>query len=138
MPHRHDAGYISDYPDMVEPAFILFDGKGGGEFVFGCVTGAIRRSQLHLHRATVEDFFNSLLDLDPAAALEKPNVQSHKVKLSGQPRMLRTSCRTVCVRRPTRPPADFAGKHLGTGQRHASDRWTGMPARLGRHRSSVF
>ena len=61
MPHRHDAGYISDYPDMVEPAFILFDGKGGGEFVFGCVTGAIRRSQLHLHRATVEDFFNSLL-----------------------------------------------------------------------------
>ena len=33
--------YTSDYPDMVEPAHILFDGRGGGEFVFGCVTGAI-------------------------------------------------------------------------------------------------
>ena len=26
---------------MVELAYILFDGKGGGEFAFGCVTGAI-------------------------------------------------------------------------------------------------
>jgi len=34
-------GYTSDFPDMVEPAYILFDGKGGGEFAFGCVTGAI-------------------------------------------------------------------------------------------------
>ena len=34
--------YTSDFPDMVEPAYILFDGKGGGEFAFGCVTGAIR------------------------------------------------------------------------------------------------
>jgi len=33
--------YTSDYPDMVEPAYILFDGKGGGEFAFGCVTGAL-------------------------------------------------------------------------------------------------
>jgi hypothetical protein len=33
--------YTPDYPDMVEPAYILFDGKGGGEFAFGCVTGAI-------------------------------------------------------------------------------------------------
>lgn len=33
--------YTSDFPDMVEPAYILFDGKGGGEFAFGCVTGAI-------------------------------------------------------------------------------------------------
>jgi hypothetical protein len=33
--------YTSDYPDMVEPAYILLDGKGGGEFAFGCVTGAI-------------------------------------------------------------------------------------------------
>jgi hypothetical protein len=31
--------YTSDYPDMMEPAYILFDGKGGGEFAFGCVTG---------------------------------------------------------------------------------------------------
>ena len=33
--------YTSDFPDMVEPAYIFFDGKGGGEFAFGCVTGAI-------------------------------------------------------------------------------------------------
>ena len=33
--------YESDYCDMMEPAYILFDGKGGGEFAFGCVTGAI-------------------------------------------------------------------------------------------------
>jgi hypothetical protein len=32
--------YQSDYPDMVKPAYILFD-KTGGEFAFGCVTGAI-------------------------------------------------------------------------------------------------
>jgi hypothetical protein len=30
--------YTSDYPDMVEPAYISFDGKGGGQFTFGCVT----------------------------------------------------------------------------------------------------
>lgn len=34
-------GYEPDYADMVEPAYILFDGKGGGEFAFGCVTGGI-------------------------------------------------------------------------------------------------
>jgi hypothetical protein len=33
--------YTSDYPDMVEPAFILFDSEGGGAFAFGCVTGQI-------------------------------------------------------------------------------------------------
>jgi hypothetical protein len=33
--------YTPDYPDMIEPAYILFDGEGGGEFAFGCVTGAI-------------------------------------------------------------------------------------------------
>jgi hypothetical protein len=33
--------YTSDFPDMVEPAYILFDGMGGGEFAFGCVTGTI-------------------------------------------------------------------------------------------------
>jgi len=27
--------------NIVEPAYILFDGKGGGKFAFGCVTGAI-------------------------------------------------------------------------------------------------
>ena len=33
--------YLPDYPDMMDPAYISFDGKGGGEFAFGCVTGAI-------------------------------------------------------------------------------------------------
>ena len=33
--------YTSDFPDMVEPAYILFDGKDGGEFAFDCLTGSI-------------------------------------------------------------------------------------------------
>jgi hypothetical protein len=33
--------YESDYPDMIEAAYIFFDGAGGGAFAFGCVTGAI-------------------------------------------------------------------------------------------------
>jgi len=31
--------FEADYPDMVEPAYILFEGKGSGEFAFGCCTG---------------------------------------------------------------------------------------------------
>ena len=34
-------GFEPDYADMVGPAYIRFDGKGGGEFAFGCVTGGI-------------------------------------------------------------------------------------------------
>ena len=34
-------GYKADYPDMMGPAYIFFDGKGGGEFAFGCVTGSL-------------------------------------------------------------------------------------------------
>jgi hypothetical protein len=30
--------YEADFPDVIESAYILFDGKGGGEFAFGCVT----------------------------------------------------------------------------------------------------
>lgn len=33
--------YVEDYPDMVEPAYILFEANGSGEFAFGCVTGHI-------------------------------------------------------------------------------------------------
>ena len=33
-------GYDADYPDMMEPAYILF-AKSGSEFAFGCVTGTI-------------------------------------------------------------------------------------------------
>jgi hypothetical protein len=31
--------YTDDYPDMMEPAYILF-AAAGGEFAFGCVTGS--------------------------------------------------------------------------------------------------
>lgn len=33
--------YVEDYPDMLEPAYILFEADGSGEFAFGCVTGHI-------------------------------------------------------------------------------------------------
>lgn len=33
--------YTDDDPDMVEPAYILLDANGSGEFTFGCVTGQI-------------------------------------------------------------------------------------------------
>lgn len=33
--------YEAYFPDMSEPTYILFDGEGGGEFAFGCVTGSI-------------------------------------------------------------------------------------------------
>ena len=33
--------YTADYPDMVEPAYILFESNGSGDFAFGCVTGQI-------------------------------------------------------------------------------------------------
>jgi transposase len=33
--------YTADYPDMMEPAYILFEQNGSGEFAFGCVTGQI-------------------------------------------------------------------------------------------------
>jgi hypothetical protein len=33
--------YEAEYPDMMEPAYIFFNGQGSGEFAFGCVTGQI-------------------------------------------------------------------------------------------------
>jgi hypothetical protein len=33
--------YVEDYPDMMEPAYILFESGGSGEFVFGCIAGQI-------------------------------------------------------------------------------------------------
>jgi hypothetical protein len=33
--------YDDDFPDMMEPAYILFEDHGSGEFAFGCVTGKI-------------------------------------------------------------------------------------------------
>ena len=35
------ADYEDDFPDMMEPAYILFDRGDGGEFAFGCVTGQL-------------------------------------------------------------------------------------------------
>ena len=34
-------GDEADNPDMMGPAYIFFDGKGGGEFAFGCVTASL-------------------------------------------------------------------------------------------------
>ncbi|WP_420335693.1 hypothetical protein [Roseibium sp.] len=31
--------YTEEYPDMLEPAYLLLEEKGAGEFAFGCVTG---------------------------------------------------------------------------------------------------
>lgn len=33
--------FEAGYPDMMEPAYILFEDIGGGEFAFGCCTGHI-------------------------------------------------------------------------------------------------
>ena len=33
--------YEDDFADMMEPAYILFEAHGSGEFAFGCVTGQI-------------------------------------------------------------------------------------------------
>ena len=30
-----------EFLDMMEPAYIAFDGKAGGDFAFGCVTGSL-------------------------------------------------------------------------------------------------
>ncbi|CAN5302718.1 hypothetical protein BH10PSE7_BH10PSE7_39460 [soil metagenome] len=30
-----------NFLDMLKPAYIAFDGKAGGEFAFGCVTGGL-------------------------------------------------------------------------------------------------
>mgnify|MGYP003700644489 FL=1 len=33
--------YVEDYPDMIEPAYILLEAGASGEFAFGSVTGQI-------------------------------------------------------------------------------------------------
>ena len=33
--------YTEDYPNMMAPAYLLFEAHGSGEFAFGCVTGQI-------------------------------------------------------------------------------------------------
>ncbi len=41
--------FEADYPDMVEPAYILFE-ETGGEFAFGCCTGAHLGNKQHRSR----------------------------------------------------------------------------------------
>lgn len=55
--------YTSDFPDMVEPAYILFDGRGGGEFAFGCVTGAIHGAG---DSSAIEFFWDGNDEMDEA------------------------------------------------------------------------
>ena len=52
-----------DFLDMMEPAYIAFDGKAGGEFAFGCVTG-----NLHCRKApSGSDFtWDGNDEMDPA------------------------------------------------------------------------
>ncbi|MFA7387950.1 MAG: hypothetical protein WCZ87_09845, partial [Thiohalobacteraceae bacterium] len=47
--------FPADYPDMVEPAYILFEHEGGGEFAFGCCSGHIWEASST--DATSIDFF---------------------------------------------------------------------------------
>ena len=49
--------FEADYPDMVEPAYILFEDNGSGEFAFGCSTGHIW--QASSTDATSSDFSRS-------------------------------------------------------------------------------
>lgn len=56
--------YEASFLDMVEPAYILFDGEGGGEFAFGCVTGAIYRAA---DADEVEFTWDGNDEMDPAA-----------------------------------------------------------------------
>ena len=40
----HMPDFDAGYRDMMEPAYILFDDNGSGQFAFGCVTGQISRA----------------------------------------------------------------------------------------------
>jgi hypothetical protein len=55
--------YTDDYPDMDGSAYILFS-KTGGEFAFGCVTGAIHGS---CEGDAVEFTWEGNDEMDPAA-----------------------------------------------------------------------
>ena len=45
-------GFDAGYRDIMEPAYILFEGNGSGEFAFGCVTGQISGATDAKARAT--------------------------------------------------------------------------------------
>ncbi len=55
-------GYEADYADMVELAYILFNANGG-EFAFGCVTGAFAVGGGH---AAIEFDWNGNDEMDEA------------------------------------------------------------------------
>lgn len=46
--------FDADYPDLVGPAYILFEDDGSGEFAFGCCTGHIWAASTT--KATIIDF----------------------------------------------------------------------------------
>jgi hypothetical protein len=54
--------YTEDYPDMMEPAYILFEATRG-EFAFGCVTGAFAGGGDH---NAVEFSWNGNAEMDEA------------------------------------------------------------------------
>ena len=55
--------YDADYPDTMEPAYLLFEENGAGEFAFGCVTGQIFGSG---DTDAVEFYWNGNDEMDEA------------------------------------------------------------------------
>lgn len=64
--------YTDDYPDMMEPAYILFEGHGSAEFAFGCVTGQIFGGG---DTDTVEFSWNGSDEMDEAQGVGWAEVQ---------------------------------------------------------------
>jgi hypothetical protein len=61
--------YTDDYPNMIEPAYILFE-RTRGEFAFGCVTGAFAGGGDH---DAVEFDWHGNDEMDDAAATDGPS-----------------------------------------------------------------
>lgn len=56
--------FETDHVDMLEPAYILFEGNGSGEFAFGCCTGQIWEASTT--EATIIDFtWDGSDEMDP-------------------------------------------------------------------------
>jgi hypothetical protein len=82
-----------DFLDMMDPACIAFDGKAGGEFAFGCVTGS-----LHCRKATsgVEFTWKGNDEMDEASGAAGP-----RFKKMG--RSMEKSASTMATIQPSRP-----------------------------------
>ena len=86
-----------DFLDMMEPAYILFDDKAGGEFAFGCVTG-----QIHCRAAATPP-----LSPDPGGLLQQP---ARAFPVHSAP-----------ARSPTRPPIAYDPVGGRVGERAGAD-----------------